>query len=110
MNIEPSSKEHVKAVGGRIRALRLAKGIAQRRLGPMIGMTANACVQWEMGRSGLSVDAMHKLARVLGTTAEYLWTGRMESEEELAALRALRALPPDRRRAIITLIQSDISN
>lgn len=114
MPSETPKREQTLAIGKRIRALREAKGISQRQLGPMVGLCLSVCGQWEMGRSMPSLSVIHRIAPLLGTTAEYLWTGRqaegLESREERAALQALRALPPARRRAIITLLEIDQEN
>jgi len=111
MPSETPKREQTRAVGARIRALREAKGISQRQLGRMIGLSLSVCSQWEAGRSMPSLSVIHRIAPALGTTAEYLWTGRqaevLESREEREALRALRALPPARRRAIIMLLEID---
>lgn len=65
---------------------------------------------WLIGRSIPTPDKVETLAKWLNTSVEWLRYGRMvneggaESAEELLLLKYFRALPPEKRRALITLL------
>ena len=108
--MDEATAKKAKEVGARIRACRLDKGISQRRLGPMIGLTVNAGAQWETGRTLPKLSNLNSIASVLGTTAEYLWSGKTAaglwsgaSAQDTATVSALLKLSNEQRQAMLTL-------
>lgn len=79
------SEEQRESVGGRLRRLRLERGLSQRELsGP--GVSYAYISRIEAGERRPSVKALRVLARKLGVSAEYLETGneiRADEEREL---------------------------
>lgn len=89
----------VSTVGGRIKKLRLERGLSQEQLGYALGMEGKCVIYgYESNRRGVSWDVLVELARVLHTTPEYIMTGSEPDEDpyviEAAAL--IRSLKSDK--------------
>jgi len=59
-------------IGERIRMARLEKGIAQERLGEILGVKQNAVSQWETGRCEPSADMIRQIAIALDCSGDFL--------------------------------------
>ena len=102
------TKGKAQEVGERIRRARIAKGISQRGLGNMIGLSDNACVHWETGRALPNLRHITALAEVLGVSFACLWAGDESAtngvqNNDAATIRALLDLTPDQRAALLVL-------
>jgi transcriptional regulator with XRE-family HTH domain len=62
-------------IGGRVRALRLARGLSLAQLGAVIGRTRQAVAQLEAGRLRLRAYELARLAPALGATPAELLGG-----------------------------------
>lgn len=71
--VDPSRREawarHRKAVGQRIRTLRIEHGLTQEALALESGVTRNVLIQVEHGRRGLLYERLFDIADVLGVEA-----------------------------------------
>ncbi len=76
-------------VGNRIYELRKEKGLSQKELGALIGVSNKAVSKWETGASAPKTETIIKLAAVLGVTAEELLCGKQQEFENLNTLEAL---------------------
>ena len=56
----------------RLKDLRARKGISQSELGAILGVTANAISNYEVGIRGLDAETICRLCDVFGCTADYL--------------------------------------
>ncbi len=65
----------MQTIGDRIKALRNEKGWTQTQLGKKLGVSGVSVTNWEKGKNELRYDNAIQLARVLGTTHEYIMTG-----------------------------------
>lgn len=91
--------------GTRIRDLRKAHGLTQVQLSGLIGITQGSLSAIEKGNTKeLRAQTILELARHLGTSPEWLKTGKGSPGEpvtpdpdEAEALHLFRALPPSRR-------------
>lgn len=63
---------HRKAVGQRIRTLRIDQGLTQEALALESGVTRNVLIQVEHGRRGLLYERLFDIAEVLGVEASDL--------------------------------------
>lgn len=54
----------------KIKELREAAGLSQRKLGDLIGVSGAAVAQWETGENRPSLPNLEKLAEVLETTTD----------------------------------------
>ena len=94
----------VKDFGGRVRRLRKAKGMSQSELAEMVNVTKATISWWEQDyKDDCSAKALQNAATALGTTVEYLMTGKEEGLVGILA-RALgeykammRKIPKERR-------------
>jgi len=114
---ESTTRREVESVGGRVRRLRLEKGLTQSALSSP-GLTAAQISRIESGKRQPSLRAIRRIARKLGVSLDYLETGSdLSVREELdlsladAELR-LRLDPNDTAaerdlRALITLSEQE---
>lgn len=90
-------------LGNRIQTLRRQQGLSQEALAQQLGVSRQAIGKWETGATLPSIDNLLELSAILGTTVDYLLTGR-ESEppdtvlspdtapDQTISMEALRAL------------------
>lgn len=64
-----------KQIGGRLRALRVAKGWSQEKLGDELGLTFQQVQKYEKGTNRISGSRILKVCSLLGTTPNVLLTG-----------------------------------
>lgn len=89
------------SVGGRIRALRRARGLTQDDLATACGVSRSAVAQWETDRAGQLRGNITRIAEALDASIEHLLQGATQpasaTGDELAMLRLYRACEPDDR-------------
>ena len=94
----------VKDFGGRVRRLRKAKGMSQSELAEMVNVTKATISWWEQDyKDDCSAKALQNAAKALGTTVEYLMTGKEEgllgiAAKALAEHKAMMGKIPKERR------------
>lgn len=90
--------------GGRIRALRKAKGLTQPVLAKAVGIDQSTLSDIERG-AGFSAEILMRLAEQLDASCEYIMRGRVtQSEEVRRAQQALRALSDEQRLDLLSAI------
>jgi transcriptional regulator with XRE-family HTH domain len=105
----PRRNEHDVYAGERLRVARRLAGVTQHRLGQLLGISFQAVQKYENGENRLSAGRLVKAAELLGVTLAFFAkeTPRAEplalptelSSDEIALLRAYRALKSERLRA-----------
>ena len=86
-------------IGGNIQVAREQAGYTQDTLSEMLGMTPNHLSAIERGASGISLEALQRLCRLLGVSADRIIFGTDEPETEALALaRRISALKKKLRR------------
>jgi XRE family aerobic/anaerobic benzoate catabolism transcriptional regulator len=78
------------ALGGRVRARRLARGCTLREVAERSGVSPRFLVQLESGRGNISIRRLADVARALDTTAAALLTEADEPASPVIALLGLR--------------------
>ena len=73
-------------IGGNIQVAREQAGYTQDTLSEMLGMTPNHLSAIERGASGISLEALQRLCRLLGVSADRIIFGTEEPEAEALAL------------------------
>lgn len=86
-------------VGDRIRQKRKERKLSMRELGRLSGLSTSAVSELEQGRSK-STPALHRIARALGTTPEWL------EGEQVAELRGESYNDLDLMRSLIAEVDS----
>lgn len=96
-----------------IRDARKAKGLTMKELGERIGCTEAAVSNYERGTRQPDFETLLKISEALDTTIDYLARGCQDekksatvagdelSAEEKAFIDWLRALPPEKRQAVL---------
>lgn len=64
-----------KAVGIRLRAVRLEAGLSQEDAAEAVKKTRQAVAQWESGEAAISAVQLGRLAALYGTSTDYLILG-----------------------------------
>ena len=59
-------------LGNRLKGLRNKKGMTQKELADMLGVTDGAVGMWERGRREPGGDKLLQLARIFGVSVDYL--------------------------------------
>lgn len=59
-------------LGGKLRALRRAKGLTQKQLADQLGMTKSVISAYETDLRSPSYDVLIRIASIFGTTTDYL--------------------------------------
>jgi transcriptional regulator with XRE-family HTH domain len=110
--MSPEQKQKAIAVGARIRAMREQRGYTQKEFGPIVGLSENACAQWEGGYVLPRANNLNRIAEALGTTSDYLWSGddpdeqaRAHTSLELRALKAIRRMEPEKVEALLAFLE-----
>jgi transcriptional regulator with XRE-family HTH domain len=95
--------------GGRLRVARQLAGLTQQRLGERLGVSFQAVQKYENGENRLSAGRLVKAAELLGVTLAFFAketpraattaTPTEPCGDEIALLRAYRALKSDRLRS-----------
>ena len=81
-------------LGERIAALRRNAGMSQADLALRLQVSASAVGMYEQGRREPSADTLVALAKIFGTTTDYLLTGKASgrNDEELLGKILMRSL------------------
>jgi transcriptional regulator with XRE-family HTH domain len=94
-------QEDPTTVGGRIRALRRARGLTQDDLAAACGVSRSAVAQWETDRAGQLRGNITRIAEALGGSVEHILQGAAQPEtatgDELAMLRLYRSCDQEDR-------------
>lgn len=100
------------ALGRRIALARAKIDMSQDTLARLVGVSKGAIGQYEIGLSTPRAPKFERLAGALGVTVEWLLTGdepdekaRAQTQNELAALQLIRALPVDQQAAALAMLQ-----
>jgi transcriptional regulator with XRE-family HTH domain len=105
------------AIGGRLRAMRLDRGLSQEALGLQLGVSFQQVQKYEKGVNRLSVGRMMQIARLFKCSPDEL-TGGVGAQDEGFLLdaqsyklaRTFARLPPDLKLKLRSLIDSIIEN
>jgi len=85
------------AVGGRLKALRIGRGLTQLKLAEPLGLTFQQINKYESGASDLSVSRLLGLAKVLDIPPSLLLDAPPAGQEDLKPVNRLRYFRRDRR-------------
>jgi transcriptional regulator with XRE-family HTH domain len=69
-------------IGMRIRERRAVRGLSQRQLGELIGVTSQQAHHYETGARGVSAALLYEIARALSTPLEYFFEGFEQDERQ----------------------------
>ena len=69
-------------IGGNIQVAREQAGYTQDTLSEMLGMTPNHLSAIERGASGISLEALQRLCRLLGVSADRIILGPMSQKRK----------------------------
>ncbi len=104
--------DRAKAIGARIKQARHNKGLSQHDLALLLGITAGAVGQWEIGANLPQMSTFQKLVEVLDVSRDWLMIGDSPRERGIAqdvtekrALVLIRELTPEGRVAAITAME-----
>ena len=81
-------------MGLRIRLLRTSLGITQADLAELIDVNTSFIASVELGKKGLSIKTLCRLAQALYTTTDYLWTGESPFQDPTSMEARLSVMEP----------------
>ena len=94
-------------IGGNIQVAREQAGYTQDTLSEMLGMTPNHLSAIERGASGISLEALQRLCRLLGVSADRIIFGTDDPEAEALALaRRISDIKPEYRQQVQELLSA----
>lgn len=103
------------AVGNRIRTLRLQKGYTQSFVSVSVGLSPNACAQWETGNAMAKIEHLEQVGLLLGATTQWLMTGdeggeldKVHTTAEREILAIVRAIPVSNHGTAIEVLKGFI--
>jgi len=67
-------------IGGRVRTLRLERGLSQTELGNLINVTFQQVQKYEKGMNRISAGRLQRIAEVLGVPISFFFTGFAQAE------------------------------
>ena len=79
----------ISMLGGRIAAMRRARGISQAQMAKLLQISPSAMGMYEQGRREPSVQIIVDLSRHLSVSTDFLLTGQAATPEEAALLSSL---------------------
>ncbi len=89
----------------RLKEIRKAKGLTQREVADMAGMSVSYCTEIELGRKQINANRMDKIARALAVTPqELIFDSAVEEDRRLLA--ELESLPAEKKQLVADLIRS----
>lgn len=103
----------------RIFCLLKEAGIEQKEFAQLLGTTDKTVSAWKTGRSQSYTKYLSKISEVLGTTAEYLLTGKKEeptvqddglTDGERALMKQFRQLTPEQQDMVLRMVQAAADN
>lgn len=105
-----------KEIGARLRGLRVEQGVSQVNLAKLIGTHQTAISQVEVGRRGVSVQQIVKLARALKVTPDRILgeghsvqrVNRLRNGKLLRRLERIETLPPAKQRVLLQMLDAFI--
>ena len=108
-------------IGQKIYSLRLAKGLSRQELSDQIGVTHQQLQKYEKGINRISVGRLALIAKALGKTIEYFYSGvDNETQEQVSTQHQrmcievsrnfMKIQNPDHQNAVNTLIRSLIQS
>ena len=96
-----------KRIGKRVKQCRERLGISQEELAEKTGLTANYISTVERGASGISLEALQRLCRLLGVSTDRIIFGTDEPEvEALALARRISDIKPEYRQQVQELLSA----
>lgn len=72
---KPKDAALMAAIGARIRALRLARGLQAQELARQLGVTPQQLAKYQWGHNRLSPEHAVRLAEIFGVSVDYLFRG-----------------------------------
>lgn len=103
----------------RIFCLLKEAGIEQKEFAQLLGTTDKTVSAWKTGRSQSYTKYLSKISEVLGTTVEYLLTGKKEeptvqddglTDGERALMKQFRQLTPEQKDMVLRMVQAAADN
>ncbi len=82
---------NARAIGLKIQAARIAKGMTQGELAKALGIDRGSVGRWETGKAVPKQVGIPKVAKLLGTTAENLLEGASDVNSNSEAVEVLRS-------------------
>jgi len=79
-------------IGANIQALRDVAGYTQDELSELIGITPNHLSAIERGVSGISLENLQKLCRILGVSSDCIIFGTMPDNEEMTIAHKIASI------------------
>lgn len=78
--VEKNLTMDVKAVGARIRTLRVTSGMTQEKLAELANLSTPYISHLETGKKRAGVDTLIRISTALNTTFDFLLTGKYQPE------------------------------
>lgn len=101
----PTSSSPSEALGQRILQIRSRRGWSQGQLAARVGSTRTQISKYERGAYEPKFDLLGRIAEALGTTTDFLITGREPDSELKVLLPRLENLPQELRGGLAEFLE-----
>lgn len=107
IRLNQSSELDKKAIGKRVRKIRLQNGLSQAKFAETLDVSTNFVSELETGKKGMSIETLSRLSLIYHVTADYVLFGTASSSCHIDNLEhALSATQTKDIPVIINFLQS----
>ena len=106
------SNENSDIICNKLKALRIAKGLTQEKLGELLGLTFQQIQKYEIGSNRISLNRAITMCEKLGIGLNYFDDKSIDiySPEDVKILNAVNALKPEEKSLILRMLKNADTN
>ena len=100
--------ELLRQIGQRVRSQREFLGYTRDNLTELLGVSVNFCSDIELGKKGMSIETLSKMAEALHVSTDFIVTGKSECGDTRSISVLLESCDPDKLKYLTEIIKNFI--